>query len=67
MQPLIDSYYPSLKMRRLLASLDNNKYNLLVRILKNKYANTIFFKFPIPILKLAASVLDPFMARNADL
>jgi len=33
MQPLIDSYYPSLKMRRLLASLDNNKYNLLVRIL----------------------------------
>ena len=67
MQPLIDSYYPSLKIRRLLASLDNNKYNLLVRILKNKYANTTFSKFPIPILKLAASVLDPFMARNADL
>ncbi len=67
MQPLIDSYYPSLKMRRVLAGMNNNKYNLLIKILQNKYANTTFSKFPIPILKLVANVIDPFIARNSEL
>jgi len=64
MQPLIDSYYPSLKMRRVLAGLNNHQYNLLIKLLQNKYANTAFSKFPLPILKTAASVLDPLIAGN---
>ncbi len=67
MQPLIDSYYPSLKMRRVLAGMDNQKYNLVIKILQNKYANTVFSKFPLPVLKAAAAVLDTFTARNSEM
>ena len=67
MQPLVDSYYPSLKMRRVLAGMDNDKYELLIKILQNKVAKTTFSKFPIPILKTVATVLDPFIARNNEL
>jgi len=67
MQPLIDSYYPSLKMRRVLSGMGNRQYNLLIKVLQNKYANAAFSKFPLTILKTAAAVLDPLTARNAEL
>jgi hypothetical protein len=47
--------------------MNNNKYNMLIKILQNKYANTFFSKFPMPVLKLAATALDPFIARNSEL
>ncbi len=67
MKPLVNSYYNSLKMRRIFASMNNAWYDMLVKILQMKIANVSFSKFPAPILKTIATVLDPFMGKSLEL
>lgn len=66
MRPLLKSYHHSLKMRRILASLNNSKYDLLARLLQSKLAGPALSKFPAPILKNLATVVDPFIRRRPD-
>lgn len=67
MRPLLKSYRHSLKMRRILASLNNKKYDLLVRGLQNKLAGSALSKFPAPLLKNLATMIDPFIRRIPEL
>ncbi|MHB1041370.1 MAG: NAD(P)/FAD-dependent oxidoreductase [Eubacteriales bacterium] len=67
MEPLVGSYYSSLKMRRILAGMNNNWYEILIRILRTKLGSATFSKFPAPILKTVAALADPFIARKPEI